>query len=129
MSSFGNKCPADCPTAKAHFDEACARREYPELEHLLAGLGRFFNQGIATGHFLDAVLSNDLVETIGRGDPPFIASACLPRLVQLIYNHAPADAWGSPERVETWRARVRAEVAGSSGTTVLRDVLGKIAPP
>lgn len=107
MSSFGNKCPADCPTSRAQFDEACARREYPDLEHLLGGLGRFFNQGIATGHFLNAVLTNDLLETFSRGDPESIA--VLPRLIQLLYNHAPSPAWGNTTNVTAWRARVRAE--------------------
>ena len=111
MSSFGNRCPQDCPTSKAHFDETCARREYPELEHLLGGLGRFFNQGIATGQFLNAVLTNDLLETFSRGDPQSIAG--LPRLIELIFNHAPGDAWGTPERVATWRARLRAEIGAA----------------
>lgn len=106
MSEFGG-CTRECPTGSQHFDLTCARREYQDLEHLLGGLDRFFNQGIMPGGFLRAVLSNDLLETFGRVDPQNVT--VIPRLLLLLYNHVPSPAWGSPAKVRAWRRTVRGE--------------------
>lgn len=100
MSSFTD-CPGtSCPTAAAHFDATCARRLYPSCDHLIDGLARFFNDGIRPGHFLTAVLTNDLHETFARADD--ITRAAIPKLMELLYNHAPAAAWGSHGHYVSW---------------------------
>jgi hypothetical protein len=102
VSSFVG-CPGKaCPTGAALFDADCARRQYPECSYLIDGLARFFNQGVKPGHFLSAVLSNDLQETYGRADD--VSRGILPRLMELLYNHAPSAAWGSARQFEAWRA-------------------------
>lgn len=69
-------------------------------EHLADGLRLYLEQGIPPGHFLEAVLSNDLKEACSRGDVDSLAG--LVDLVCWLYNHAPSGAWGSRERVESW---------------------------
>ena len=53
-----------------------------------------------TGGFLTAVLSNNLVEAVGRADEHNINA--LPDIVRYVYNEIPANCWGSPEAVSTW---------------------------
>jgi hypothetical protein len=65
-------------------------------------LDRYLTKGIPPGHFLTAVLSNNLVGAIARGDKPNLAG--LVALVRYLVHHAPAQAWGSPETVSAWIA-------------------------
>lgn len=63
--------------------------------------------GRPTGGFLEAVLSNDLMEALGRADSGAIDN--LPHIVAYVYNEAPSGCWGSRERVREWikeRAKV-----------------------
>ncbi len=70
--------------------------------HLEGGLTRYLEDGIPPGSFLEAVLSNDLKEACSRGDSESLAG--LVDLVCWLYNHAPMNCWGSPERVRDWIA-------------------------
>ena len=56
------------------------------------------------GHFLTAVLSNDLVEAIGRADDT--NCALLREWVRLFYNCEviPGNCWGSKQHVLDWLA-------------------------
>lgn len=54
------------------------------------------------GHFLTAVLSNDLREAIARAD--LHNQAALVEIVKYVWRTAPFDAWGTPERVRKWLA-------------------------
>jgi len=71
--------------------------------HLRAGVSRYLRDGDRVGHFLTAVLQNDLREAVGRADDTSIAG--LRQLIQFLHNHAPSKAWGSPEAVEAWIAQ------------------------
>lgn len=46
------------------------------------------------GGFLQAVLSNQLFEAVGRADNESMAA--LREIIQYIYNEIPAKSWGSP---------------------------------
>lgn len=62
--------------------------------------------GRPTGGFLEAVLSNDLMEALGRADSGAIDN--LPHIVAYVYNEAPSGCWGSRERVREWiKARAK----------------------
>ena len=61
--------------------------------------------GQPTGGFLEAVLSNDLAESIGRADEGALDT--LPHIVAYIYNETPAGCWGSRGRVREWIAARR----------------------
>lgn len=56
------------------------------------------------GHFLTAVLMNDLKEAVARGDDENLAR--LANYVRFFYNHAPAMCWGSEKKVTDWLNRV-----------------------
>lgn len=69
-------------------------------DHLQGGLVRYLVYRIPPGHFLIAVLENDLREAMGRADEE--SRAGLFALVSFLYSYAPMSAWGSPELVESW---------------------------
>lgn len=71
-------------------------------EAVLEGLVNYLYYGNQPGHFLTAVLTNDLFEAVGRGDDKSIAA--IRELVQLIYNRVPSPSWGDKEKVKAWRA-------------------------
>jgi hypothetical protein len=52
------------------------------------------------GHFVTAVLENDLKQAILRADPDSLAA--LKRIVLFCYNDIPSPAWGSPEKIQAW---------------------------
>jgi len=66
------------------------------------GLDRYAKYRIPTGHFLQAVLCNDLMEAIGRADEENRAD--LFEICDYIYNHMPFQCHGSPEKVKAWLA-------------------------
>lgn len=69
-------------------------------EHLREGLVRYLVHRIQPGHFLMAVLENNLLQAIARGDE--ISCAALPALVRFLVNDAPGEASGSPATVREW---------------------------
>lgn len=70
---------------------------------MLAAIRRYVEQGIAPGHFLTAVIDNDLKEAVSRADDDNMAN--LPAFVGYFYNEAPGGCWGSPDSRRAWLAR------------------------
>lgn len=68
--------------------------------HLVPGLELYFNERIPVGHFLTAVLQNDLRESVGLADEHSLPA--LSDLVRFLYMEAPAGSWGSREAVKDW---------------------------
>ena len=64
-------------------------------------LVRYIQHGVPTGHFLHAVLVNDLKEAVSRADS--INLAALPLIVKWLYGRAPSKCWGTHEKVAAWR--------------------------
>jgi hypothetical protein len=81
----------------------------PEVQ---AALLRYVLEGIPTGDFLRALLSNDLKETLARADDTSILA--VRALVRWLYNEAPAPCWGSREAVTKWIEAARKERARAS---------------
>lgn len=71
-------------------------------EHNLEGINLYIHKGILPGSFLQAVLRNDLQDACARADD--INRRYLWNIVAWLYNHAPANCWGSPEKVAAWVA-------------------------
>lgn len=71
--------------------------------HLQDGLIHHCLHGRMTGSFLTAVMENDLLEAVCRGDQESIAG--LKDIVQFLYNYSPPGCWGSPAKVKEWRAQ------------------------
>lgn len=63
-------------------------------------IDRWVRYAQPTGHFLSAVLSNDLKEAVARADSDNLAG--LVHIVAYLYNRCPSGCWGSPERVREW---------------------------
>ena len=69
--------------------------------HLQPGLKRYFQSGIRTGGFLQACLENDPLGALNRAaDQPTREN--IPQIFEFLENRAPAESWGSPEKVEAW---------------------------
>ena len=69
-------------------------------EYTTDSLKRYVEQGIPTGDFLRAVLSNDLMEAMGRADEN--NRAALWDICCYVYNEMPSTSHGSPQRVDEW---------------------------
>ncbi len=52
------------------------------------------------GHFITAVLENDLVGAFGRADYEAIEN--LKHIICYCYNEIPSDCWGNKEKVKNW---------------------------
>jgi len=72
---------------------------------LRGGMGRYLEYGVMPGHFLSAILANDLRGACGR--PYDVNRRFLFEIVQWLFNHAPADSWGSEDKVSVWRRERR----------------------
>jgi hypothetical protein len=71
--------------------------------HCREGLIDYLRYGQPPGHFLLAVLSNDLAEACKRADEE--NRYALFDYVYLLTNWAPSGAWGSPQHVKDWIAK------------------------
>ena len=69
-------------------------------EHILPSIIAYVKQGRPVGGFLNAVLSNNLLESFKRADD--INCIHMFDIVNYLYNEAPSTCWGSPEKVEIW---------------------------
>lgn len=61
---------------------------------------RWIHGAIHPGDFLGAVLRNDLLGAMERGDDAAIDN--LPHIVSFLYLDCPSLCWGSNERVVEW---------------------------
>ena len=64
---------------------------------------RYATTGCGMGDFLTAMMSNDLMETIGRADKH--NAKILPQWGRFIFNIMPNGSHGSREKVAAWRKR------------------------
>ena len=61
---------------------------------------RYIVEGIKPGHFLSAVITNDLRDAIARADEE--NQAALVEWVQFFYNYTPGYCWGSTSNMKNW---------------------------
>lgn len=74
-------------------------------DDMLPGIRRYIEHGISPGGFLQAVVQNDLMEACGRADDENLKN--LPAYVAYFYNNAPAECWGSTDRMRAWVERLQ----------------------
>jgi len=100
------------PDDKTKFMELCP-------DSVAESLVAYIESGRPTGDFLNAVLTNNLSESFGRADDR--NREVLFDIVTALYNYAPANCWGSEEKVAAWyeaRAKELAEMkAENEGAT------------
>lgn len=90
-------------------------KDVPEILH--DALLEWVINGCEPGHFLTAVISNDLQRAVGHADATCVHA--LKPLVMFLYNDCPAGCHGSPDRLRAWseagglegRRRARAAAA------------------
>ena len=63
-------------------------------------LKMYVEEGVPTGSFLEALLSNQLMQTFSRAD--MWNSILIKDIVNVVYNYVPEDAHGSPENYRQW---------------------------
>ena len=71
--------------------------------HLLPGLDRYVRDRIPVGHFLTAILRNDLCGAYQRANDEHTRAAIWD-IVQYLNGCFPASAWGSRDGVAAWLA-------------------------
>ena len=80
--------------------------EEPNFErlpaHMQAGAERYIMRGVPPGHFLTAILCNDLAEAFNRAD--LDNQKAMKDWTMWLYNDIPTSAHGSPEAVKEWIA-------------------------
>lgn len=103
MTARTNARPSLLPPDK---DEVIEQRLESVPEHGRNGLLLYLRFGVPPGHFLRAVLENDLAEACGRAD--VTNQRALYDYVFLLYNDAPSACWGSPSKVTEWIRQGRA---------------------
>lgn len=80
---------------------------------IMNGLRAHIDKGAPQGGYLTSVLENNLVEAVGRADVNSLAA--LRDTTTWLWNNAPPDCWGSPERVHQWRLAYRHVEALAAG--------------
>jgi hypothetical protein len=68
--------------------------------HLWGGFARWVLFGVVPGHFLQAVIKNDLFGAMGRADDG--SKAGLPQLCMAFYNYTPAGCFKSSDALKDW---------------------------
>jgi len=80
------------------YGEAADWRLVPE--HLQGGLRRYVELGIPPGHFLQAVLRNDLRDAVNRADLTSLAG--LSDIVKFLHCYAPSGSHGHQTAYGDW---------------------------
>lgn len=80
-------------------------------KRILDGLERYIEQGVPTGGFLRAVLSNDLFDAFARAD--LDNRNTLFDIVSWIYNNAPSNCHGSEKVYKDWLEKHRIKREGA----------------
>ena len=75
-------------------------REFYIPGHMMDGIRRYIDDRIPPGHFLEAIISNNLREAVGRADDENIKN--IPAYVSYFWNEAPSSCWGSVEKMNEW---------------------------
>jgi hypothetical protein len=70
------------------------------VPHMAPAVRRYIERGIPPGHFLCALLSNDLFEAFGRADDD--NAAAMRDWTIFVYCELPSGCWGSPEAINAW---------------------------
>lgn len=72
-------------------------------ERIKSAILNHVRRGQECGHFVTAVLENNLKEAVGGADEECIVK--LREIVGFCYNKIPSTCWGSPEIVKEWREK------------------------
>ena len=85
--------------------------EFTVRPQVIDGIQRYVQHGVKPGHFLTAVLCNDLRESINRADDDNRQN--LIGVVAYCMWEIPGACWGSKEKVDAWLRRFSPSVTPS----------------
>ena len=71
--------------------------------YMTEAVKRYVEEGEAVGHFLTALLSNDLVGAFSRADDSNREKMW--DWVKFLWNEVPSNCWGSREQVIRWQKK------------------------
>lgn len=94
--------PNDPPQDALRFRGTYYFGQFSIRADMMAGLERYVNDGVPTGDFLRAVITNNLRKAVEHADHQNMAN--LPAFVGYLYNEAPATCWGSEAIYDAWIA-------------------------
>lgn len=90
-------------------EEALAKlKEYGVPSHMHGGLIRWVEEGTRPGHFLTAVITNDLKTACIYADEQ--SAEGLSKIVMWLYNQAPSGCWGYEGALKHWTMPMEPEV-------------------
>jgi hypothetical protein len=69
-------------------------------ERMEESLRAYLEDHRSVGGFLRAVIENDLLRAVTQADNENIAN--LPAFVGYLWDNAPLECWGTPEKYKTW---------------------------
>jgi len=76
-------------------------QDYGQIRpNIVEGINRFVCYHQRVGHFLTAVLSNDMREAFARADDD--NRKTMFQIVAYCHNEIPGNCWGTPEKVKRW---------------------------
>jgi hypothetical protein len=81
-------------------------------EYMQGGIIRYYENGQPPGHFLKAVIDNDLRGAIERADDTNVH--CLKNYIMWFYNHAPGGSWGRDGACQKYLADFQPEKSDES---------------
>jgi len=89
------------------YDEESAYRfkDFSISPRMVRAIKRYIEHGIGPGHFLTAVICNDLRGAVWQADEENMRN--LPAFVTYFYNEAPSTCWGSHEKMVAWMNGMR----------------------
>lgn len=75
--------------------------EYSKIpKRTIEALDRYVHSRIVPGHFLIAVLTNNLFEAMDRADKE--NRDALYEIIRYVWNELPLACWGSKEKMDAW---------------------------
>jgi hypothetical protein len=83
------------------FEEA----QYEITEQCKDALDLYVSHGVPPGHFLTAVICNDLLSACNHADHMNITR--IPEYVKYLFNEVPGNCWGSTEAMQTWMEKFK----------------------
>jgi hypothetical protein len=84
----------------------------------------YANYGVPTGNFLRAILSNDLIEAVGRAD--HLTIDIIPALAFFVSNHLPKASHGSREKYDAWVRTKKTKRYGDRSRTETKPYMAMV---
>ena len=76
-------------------------------DYMMGGVKRYVEKGITPGHFLTAVICNDLSEAVSRAIGDNVKN--IAAYMGYFHNEAPMGCWGSKKKMDNWIKEHREE--------------------